>query len=71
MPKLNTIKKEDFVCLTYNRSKAVKKTNLEALPNLPKILDTLKRDTFKIKPKPYNKQPIGLFIIDRKSRLNG
>src|SRR6266699_3396330 len=33
------------------------------------MLDTLERDTFKLKPKPYNKQPIRLFIIDRKSRF--
>ena len=69
MPNLNGIKKEDFIYLAYNRSKAVKKPNLKALPNPLKILDTLKGDTFKVKPKPYNKRPIELFIIDRKSQF--
>src|SRR6266566_1201276 len=35
------------------------------MPNL----DAVKGNTFKVKPRPYNKQPIGLFIIDRKSRF--
>ncbi len=66
MPNLNVVKEEDFVCLVCNRSKAIKKFNLKVLLDLLKILNTLERDTFKIKPKPYNKRPIGLFIIDRK-----
>ncbi len=67
IPNLDAIKEKDFVYLAYDRNKAVKKLNLKALPNPLKILDTLKRDTFKIKPKPYNKRPVRLFIIDRKS----
>ncbi len=69
MPNLNTVKEEDFVYLTYNRSKAVKKPNLKTLPNPLKILNTLEKNTFKVKPKPYNKRPIELFIIDRKSQF--
>jgi len=69
IPNLNIIKKEDFVYLAYNRSKTIRKLNLKVLPNPLKILNTLKRDTFKIKPKSYNKRPIKLFIIDRKSRF--
>ncbi len=69
MPNLNAVKEEDFVCLAYNRSKAVRRPNLKALPNPLKILDTLERDTFKVKPRPYNKRPIKLFIINRKSRF--
>ncbi len=69
MPNLDVVKKEDFVCLTYNRSKTVRKFNLKAFLDPLKILDTLEGDTFKIKPKPYNKQPIKLFIIDRKSQF--
>ena len=69
IPNLDAVKEEDFVCLVYDRSKAVKRPNLKVLPNPLKILDTLERDTFKVKLKPYNKRPIGLFIIDRKSRF--
>ncbi len=66
---LNTIKEKDFVYLIYNRNKAVKKLNLKVLPDPLKILNTLERDTFKIKPKPYNKRVIKLFIIDCKSQF--
>ncbi len=69
IPNLDVVKEEDFVYLAYNRSKAVKRLNLKVFLDPLKILDILKRDTFKIKPKPYNKQLIRLFIIDRKSRF--
>ena len=66
MSNLDVVKEEDFVCLAYDRSKAVRKPNLKVLPNPSKILDTLEKDTFKIKLKFYNKRPIELFIIDCK-----
>ena len=69
MLNLDVVKEEDFVCLTYDRSKVVRKPNLKIFPDSSKILDTLEGDTFKVKPKPYNKRPIGLFIIDRKSQF--
>ncbi len=47
MPNLDAIKEEDFVCLAYDRNKAVRKPNLKALLDLLKILDTLEEDTFK------------------------
>ncbi len=67
MPNLNAVKKEDFVCLAYDRNKVVRRSNLRALLDPLKILDTLKRDTFKVKPRSYNKRFIGLFIINRQS----
>ncbi len=69
MPNLDVVKEKDFVYLAYDWSKAVRKLNLRALPDPLKILDTLEGDIFKVKPKPYNKRPVGLFIIDRKSRF--
>ena len=69
MPNLDVIKEEDFVCLACDRSKAVRRSNLKVLPDPLKILNTLEEDTFKVKPRPYNKRSIGLFIIDRKSRF--
>ncbi len=64
---LDAVKEEDFVCLVYDRSKTVRKPNLKALLDFLKILDTLKKDIFKVKPRPYNKWLIRLFIIDCKS----
>ncbi len=69
MPNLDVVKEDNFVCLVYDRSKAVRKSNLKALLDPPKILDILERDTFKVKPKPYNKWFVGLFIIDCKLRF--
>ena len=69
MPNLDVVKEEDFVCLAYDRSKVVKKFNLKALPDPLKILNTLEGDIFKVKPRPYNKRPVELFIINRKSRF--
>ncbi len=69
MLNLDAVKEEDFVCLACDRSKAVRRPNLRVLPDPLKILDTLEGDTFKVKPRPYNKRPIRLFIIDRKSRF--
>jgi histone deacetylase 1/2 len=39
------------------------------IPNPLEVLDRLEGDTFKIDPVPYNKCPIGLLLIDRKSRF--
>ncbi len=69
IPNLDVIKEEDFVYLVYNQNKTVRRPNLKALPDPPKILNTLEKDIFKVKPKPYNKRPIGLFIIDHKLRF--
>ena len=66
---LNIVKEEDFVCLAYDRNKAVRRLNLRVLLDPLKILNTLERDIFKVKPKPYNKRPVRLFIIDHKSQF--
>ena len=69
MLNLDVVKEEDLVCLACDRSKAVRRPNLRVLPDPLRILDTLKGDIFKVKPRPYNKRPIGLFIIDHKSQF--
>ena len=66
---LNVVKEENFICLIYNRSKAVRRPNLKAFLNSLKILNILEEDIFKIKPRPYNKRPIRLFIINCKSQF--
>ncbi len=69
MLNLDVVKEEDFVCLAYDRNKAVRRFNLKVLPDPLRILDTLEGDTFKVKLRPYNKRSIELFIIDRKSQF--
>ena len=59
----------DFLYLACNRAKAVYRLNYRPIDDLEGILDSLKEDTFSIKPIPYNKCPIGLLIVDRKSRF--
>ncbi|SRR6266566_7624170 len=63
---LDVVKEEDFVCLAYDRSKAVRRLNLRVFLDPLKILDTLEGDTFLIKFRLYNKRSVGLFIIDYK-----
>ncbi len=69
IPNLDAVKEKDFVCLACDRSKIVRRLNLKVLPDPLKILDTLKKNIFKVKPKPYNKRPVRLFIIDHKSQF--
>ena len=66
MLNLDAVKEEDFVCLICDRSKVVRRFNLRVLLDFLKILDILKGDIFKVKPRLYNNRFIRLFIIDRK-----
>ena len=68
IPNFNSIKESDFTCLACDRGKAIRRLNSKPIDDPPAALDSLEADTFAIKPMPYNKAPIGLFIIDRKSR---
>jgi hypothetical protein len=43
--------------------------NYRLIDNLEGILDSLEGDIFSIKPMFYNKCPIGLLVVDRKSRF--
>ncbi len=69
MTNFDKIREPDFVCRDCDRSKAVKRPSSSTIENPPEVLDILERDTFKVKPIPHNKCPIGLFIVDRKSRF--
>lgn len=51
-----------------SKSKAIRKTTFKPIPNPPTILGSIEGDTFKINPTSYNKKPIGLLFIDRKTR---
>jgi hypothetical protein len=69
VPNFDSISKGDFLYLAYDRAKVVCRLNHRPIDNPEGILDSLEGDTFSIKPMPYNKCPIGLLIVDRKSRF--
>lgn len=69
IPNFDAIKESDFFCLACYRSKAVRRVSKKAIKDPPKALDLIEGDTFKISPIPYNKRPVGLLLIDRKTRF--
>jgi len=69
VPNFNSISEGDFLCLACNKAKAVRRLNHRPIDNPEGILDSLEGNTFSIKPIPYNKYPIRLLIVDRKSRF--
>ncbi|KAK2074402.1 hypothetical protein P8C59_008610 [Phyllachora maydis] len=68
LPNFNKIKEADFHCSSYNRGKAVRRVSKALIPDLPRVLDSIEGDTVKIRPRPYNRNPIVLLLVDRKSR---
>ncbi|KAK2068016.1 hypothetical protein P8C59_002690 [Phyllachora maydis] len=68
LPNFNKIKEADFHCSSYDRGKAVRRVSKALIPDLPRVLDSIKGDTIKIRPRPYNRNPIVLLLVNRKSR---
>ncbi|KAK2074723.1 hypothetical protein P8C59_008907 [Phyllachora maydis] len=68
LPNFDKIKEADFHCSSYNRGKAVRRVSKALIPNPPRVLDSIEGDTVKIRPRPYNRNPIVLLLVDRKSR---
>ncbi|KAK2073963.1 hypothetical protein P8C59_008200 [Phyllachora maydis] len=68
LPNFNKIKEADFHCSSYDRGKAVRRVSKALIPNLPRVLDSIEGDTVKIRPRPYNRNPIVLLLVNRKSR---
>ncbi|KAK2068015.1 hypothetical protein P8C59_002689 [Phyllachora maydis] len=68
LPNFNKIKEADFHCSSYDRGKAVRRVSKALIPDLPRVLDSIEGDTVKIRPRPYNRNPIVLLLVDRKSR---
>ncbi|KAK2066184.1 hypothetical protein P8C59_000019 [Phyllachora maydis] len=68
LPNFDKIKEADFYCSSYNRGKAVRRVSKALIPDLPRVLDLIEGDTVKIRPRPYNRNPIVLLLVDRKSR---
>ncbi|KAK2074612.1 hypothetical protein P8C59_008806 [Phyllachora maydis] len=68
LPNFDKIKEADFHCSSCDRGKAVRRVSKALIPDLPRVLDLIEGDTIKIRPRPYNRNPIVLLLVDRKSR---
>ncbi|KAK2066316.1 hypothetical protein P8C59_000145 [Phyllachora maydis] len=68
LPNFDKIKEADFHCSSCDRGKAVRRVSKALIPDPPSVLDLIEGDTVKIKPRPYNRNPIVLLLVDRKSR---
>ncbi|KAK2066343.1 hypothetical protein P8C59_000172 [Phyllachora maydis] len=68
LPNFDKIKEADFHCSSCDRGKAVRRVSKALIPDLPRVLDSIEGDTVKIRPRPYNRNPIVLLRVNRKSR---
>ncbi|KAK2070501.1 hypothetical protein P8C59_004988 [Phyllachora maydis] len=68
LPNFDKIKEADFHCSSYNRGKAVRRVSKALIPEPPRVLDSIEGDTVKIRPRPYNRNPIVLLLVNRKKR---
>ncbi|KAK2075465.1 hypothetical protein P8C59_009591 [Phyllachora maydis] len=68
LPNFDKIKEADFHCSSCDRGKAVRRVSKALIPDPPRVLDLIEEDTVKIRPRPYNRNPIVLLLVDRKSR---
>ncbi|KAK2066260.1 hypothetical protein P8C59_000091 [Phyllachora maydis] len=68
LPNFDKIKEADFHYSSYDRGKAVRRVSKALIPDPPRVLDSIEGDTVKIRPRPYNRNPIVLLLVNRKSR---
>ncbi|KAK2071846.1 hypothetical protein P8C59_006236 [Phyllachora maydis] len=68
LPNFDKIKEADFHCSSYDRGKAVRRVSKALISDPPRVLDSIEGDTVKIRPRPYNRNPIVLLLVNRKSR---
>ncbi|KAK2070635.1 hypothetical protein P8C59_005112 [Phyllachora maydis] len=68
LPNFDKIKEADFHCSSCDRGKAVRRVSKALIPDLPRVLDSIEGDAVKIRPRPYNRNPIVLLLVDCKSR---
>ncbi|KAK2070490.1 hypothetical protein P8C59_004977 [Phyllachora maydis] len=66
LPNFDKIKEADFHCSSCDRGKAVRRVSKALIPDPPRVLDSIERDTVKIRPRPYNRNPIVLLLVNRK-----
>ncbi|KAK2069121.1 hypothetical protein P8C59_003726 [Phyllachora maydis] len=68
LPNFDKIKEADFHCSSCDRGKAVRRVSKALIPDPPRVLDSIEGNTVKIRPRPYNRNPIVLLLVNRKSR---
>ncbi|KAK2072160.1 hypothetical protein P8C59_006532 [Phyllachora maydis] len=68
LPNFDKIKEADFHCSSCDRGKAVRRVSKALIPDPPRVLDSIEGDTVRIRPRPYNRNPIVLLLVDCKSR---
>ncbi|KAK2071803.1 hypothetical protein P8C59_006198 [Phyllachora maydis] len=68
LPNFDKIKEADFHYSSCDRGKVVRRVSKALIPDLPRVLDSIEGDTVKIRPRPYNRNPIVLLFVDCKSR---
>ncbi|KAK2073479.1 hypothetical protein P8C59_007764 [Phyllachora maydis] len=66
LPNFDKIKEADFHCSSCDRGKAVRRVSKAFIPDPPRVLDSIEGDTVKIRPRPYNRNPIVLLLVNRK-----
>ncbi|KAK2067270.1 hypothetical protein P8C59_001026 [Phyllachora maydis] len=66
LPNFDKIKEADFHCSSCDRGKVVRRVSKALIPDLPRVLDLIEGDTVKIRPRPYNRNPIVLLLVNRK-----
>ncbi|KAK2074104.1 hypothetical protein P8C59_008335 [Phyllachora maydis] len=66
LPNFDKIKEADFHCSSYDRGKVVRRVSKALIPDLPRVLDLREGNTVKIRPRPYNRNPIVLLLVNRK-----
>ncbi|KAK2067527.1 hypothetical protein P8C59_001263 [Phyllachora maydis] len=71
LPNFDKIKEADFHCSSCDRGKAVRRVSKALIPDPPRVLDLIEGDTVKIRPRPYNRNPIVLLLVDRKLAKRG
>ncbi|KAK2072108.1 hypothetical protein P8C59_006484 [Phyllachora maydis] len=69
LPNFDKIKEADFHCSSCDRGKAVRRVSKALIPDPPRVLDSIEGDTVKMRPRPYNRNPIVLLLVDRKMEL--
>ncbi|KAK2073317.1 hypothetical protein P8C59_007606 [Phyllachora maydis] len=69
LSNFDKIKEADFHCSSCDRGKAVRRVSKALIPNLPRVLDSIEGDTVKIRPRPYNRNPVVLLLVNRKKAI--
>jgi hypothetical protein len=68
IPDLSAVKDADFYCLACIRANTTRSPSREPIPDPAEALDVIEGDTFSLSPIPIAKTPIGLILVDRKTR---